>query len=54
MQLKVAQNYIDKFGELARTSNTMILPANVADAAAMIATAMSVIDQTKHSAAEPQ
>ena len=33
VQLKVAQDYIEKFGELARTNNTMILPASVADAA---------------------
>ena len=47
VQLKVAQDYIEKFGELARTNNTMILPANVADAASMMATAMSIINQSK-------
>ncbi len=48
MQLKVAQDYIEKFGELARTNNTMILPASVADAASMMATAMSIINQSKN------
>ena len=48
VQLKVAQDYIEKFGELARTNNTMILPANVADAASMMATAMSIINQSKN------
>ena len=33
------------FGELAKQSNTMILPANAADVGSMIATAMSVIQQ---------
>lgn len=47
VQLKVAQDYIEQFGELAKTNNTMILPANVADAASMMATAMSVINQGK-------
>ena len=47
VQLKVAQDYIEKFGELARTNNTMILPASVADAASMMATAMSIINQSK-------
>ena len=47
VQLKVAQDYIEKFGELARSNNTMILPANVADAASMMATAMSIINQSK-------
>jgi len=43
VQLRVAESYIERFGELAKTSNTMILPANAADVASMIATAMSVI-----------
>jgi regulator of protease activity HflC (stomatin/prohibitin superfamily) len=47
VQLKVAEDYIEKFGELARSNNTMILPANVADAASMMATAMSIINQSK-------
>lgn len=54
VQLKVAQDYIEKFGELAKANNTMILPANVADAASMVATAMSVIDQSKHTQANPE
>jgi regulator of protease activity HflC (stomatin/prohibitin superfamily) len=44
VQLRVAEQYITKFGELANASDTtMIVPASVADAASMIATAMSVI-----------
>ena len=43
MQLRVAQDYIATFAELAKTNNTMLLPANVADVSSMIATAMSVI-----------
>ncbi len=30
-QLRVAEQYIDQFGELAKKTHTMILPANVAD-----------------------
>src|SRR5574339_513393 len=44
-QLRVAESYIQQFGELAKTNNTMILPANVADTAAMVATAMKVFQQ---------
>jgi len=47
VQLKVAESYIEQFGELAKASNTMILPANVADVASMIATAMNVIPKTR-------
>ena len=41
-QLRVAEQYVTQFGELAQKSNTMILPANVADVAGMVATAMKV------------
>ncbi|MGE0821600.1 MAG: SPFH domain-containing protein [Candidatus Binatia bacterium] len=44
VQLRVAEQYIEQFGELAKTTNTMILPANVSDIGGMIATAMSVIN----------
>jgi regulator of protease activity HflC (stomatin/prohibitin superfamily) len=43
VQLRVAESYIERFGELAKASTTMILPGNAADVASMIATAMSVI-----------
>jgi regulator of protease activity HflC (stomatin/prohibitin superfamily) len=43
VQLRVAESYIERFGELAKSSNTMILPSNAADVASMIATAMHVI-----------
>jgi regulator of protease activity HflC (stomatin/prohibitin superfamily) len=46
-QLRVAENYIIQFGELAKKTNTMILPANVADTASMVATAMRVFQGTK-------
>jgi regulator of protease activity HflC (stomatin/prohibitin superfamily) len=44
VQLRVAEQYIQKFGELANAADTtMIVPAGVADVAGMMATAMSVI-----------
>jgi regulator of protease activity HflC (stomatin/prohibitin superfamily) len=46
VQLRVAEQYIQKFGELANaTDTTMIVPAGVADIAGMLATAMSVIQR---------
>ncbi len=45
VQLRVAEQYITEFGELAKTNNTVILPASVADVGSMIATAMSVINK---------
>jgi regulator of protease activity HflC (stomatin/prohibitin superfamily) len=46
VQLRVAEQYISKFGELAKTNNTLILPATVSDVGSMIALAMSAIRQT--------
>jgi regulator of protease activity HflC (stomatin/prohibitin superfamily) len=46
VNLKVAEQYISQFGNLARTTNTVILPANVADVAGLIATALSVVKTT--------
>jgi regulator of protease activity HflC (stomatin/prohibitin superfamily) len=45
IQLKVAENYIEQFGKMAKSTNTMILPSNLADVSGVIATAMSVIQQ---------
>ncbi|MGE3499415.1 MAG: SPFH domain-containing protein [Candidatus Binatia bacterium] len=42
VQLRVAEQYIARFGELAKASTTTILPANVADIGAMIALAMKM------------
>jgi regulator of protease activity HflC (stomatin/prohibitin superfamily) len=44
VQLRVAEQYLQKFGELANaTDTTMIVPASLADASGMIATAMNII-----------
>jgi regulator of protease activity HflC (stomatin/prohibitin superfamily) len=43
VQLRVAEQYITKFGELAKTTNTVVLPANVADIGSMITLAMSMM-----------
>lgn len=45
IQLRVAEQYISKFGELARASNTLVLPASVSDVGSMIALAMNVIEK---------
>ena len=45
--LRVAQQYVEAFSNLARTNNTLILPSNVGDVASMVATAMTVMDRTK-------
>ncbi|RDB07609.1 SPFH domain-containing protein [Runella aurantiaca] len=47
VQLKVAEQMVQQFGNLAKSTNTMILPANFGDMASMIAAAMSVVKQQK-------
>jgi regulator of protease activity HflC (stomatin/prohibitin superfamily) len=47
VQLRVAEQYIGQFGELAKKSNTIVLPANVADVGSMIAMAMKFIANDK-------
>ena len=47
VQLRVAEEYIARFGELAKASNTLVLPASVADVGSMISLAMNVIKQGK-------
>jgi regulator of protease activity HflC (stomatin/prohibitin superfamily) len=44
VQLRVADHYIEKFGQLANASDTtLIVPASVGDISGMLATAMNVI-----------
>jgi regulator of protease activity HflC (stomatin/prohibitin superfamily) len=45
VQMRIAEDYIEQFGHLAKQNNTMILPANLADVASVIATAMSAVKQ---------
>lgn len=46
VQLRVAEQYIAKFGELAKSSNTLVLPASISDVGSMIALAMNAVKQT--------
>jgi regulator of protease activity HflC (stomatin/prohibitin superfamily) len=47
VRLRVAEQYIEKFGELAGSSNTLVLPANAADVGSMVALAMKVFESTR-------
>ena len=50
-RLRVAEQYVQAFSGIAKTSNTVLLPANAADPASMIAQAMAVFGATKPGAA---
>jgi regulator of protease activity HflC (stomatin/prohibitin superfamily) len=47
VQLRVAEQYVTQFGQIARQTNTVVVPANVSDVAGMIAAAMKVFDSTR-------
>lgn len=46
VNLRIAEQYIDEFGNLAKENNTMIIPSNMADISSLIATATQVIKKT--------
>src|SRR5881394_316450 len=52
MQLRLAEEYMKQFGLLAKSGNSMIVPANVSDVSSMIAMATSILKQT--SVVEPK
>jgi hypothetical protein len=43
VQLRVAEQYVAQFGNLAQASTTLVLPANASDVGSMIALAMKSI-----------
>jgi regulator of protease activity HflC (stomatin/prohibitin superfamily) len=45
VQLKVAEKAIDAYGQLAKTTNTMIVPGNMTEVSGLIATAMAVMQR---------
>jgi regulator of protease activity HflC (stomatin/prohibitin superfamily) len=47
VNLKVAEQYVQAFAQLAKTGNTIIVPANVSDVSGMLASAMSVLNTVK-------
>jgi regulator of protease activity HflC (stomatin/prohibitin superfamily) len=47
INLKVAERYVDAFGQMAKANNTMIVPANLGDLSTLVSTAMSVMKQSK-------
>jgi regulator of protease activity HflC (stomatin/prohibitin superfamily) len=48
VNLRIAEQYVNEFGNLAKKNNTIILPSNLTDLAGMVSTVTSVLkDQTK-------
>lgn len=53
VQLRVAEQYLREFGNLAKQNNTLIVPATVTDVAGMLATAMTVIKKANLDKPQP-
>ena len=51
MQLRVAEDYLEQFGNLAKHGNTLIVPSNLSDVSSMIAAATTVFQKTSDSGA---
>ncbi|HEX6994912.1 MAG TPA: stomatin-like protein [Gammaproteobacteria bacterium] len=47
MQLRVAEDYVRQFGHLAKSANTLVVPANLSDVAGMIALATRIFGDGK-------
>jgi regulator of protease activity HflC (stomatin/prohibitin superfamily) len=47
MQLRIAEQYVAQFGELAKEGNTLIVPANLTEIASMIALATKIAGDKK-------
>lgn len=43
VNLKVAEQYVEAFAKLAKTNNTLIMPANVADIGSLVSAGMSIV-----------
>ena len=53
VQLRVAERYVEQFGLIAKSTNTVVLPASVSDVGGMIAMAMNVLKGAKPPEAPP-
>ncbi|RKZ14385.1 paraslipin [bacterium] len=46
VNLRVAEQYIKEFGNLAKEGNTLIIPSNLSEIGSMVASAKSLLDRT--------
>jgi len=52
VNLKVAEQYVGAFGQLAKNGNTLILPANVADVGGLVASTLQIVKGTQNAGVE--
>ncbi|WP_198119876.1 SPFH domain-containing protein [Massilia rhizosphaerae] len=47
VNLRVAEHYVDAFGKLAKTNNSIIVPADMGDMSGLIASALAIVKSQK-------
>ncbi|WP_438985670.1 SPFH domain-containing protein [Aequoribacter sp.] len=47
VNLRVAEQYVKEFGQLAKTNNTLIIPSNLGDVGGMVATVMKSMETAR-------
>jgi regulator of protease activity HflC (stomatin/prohibitin superfamily) len=50
VNLKVAEQYVNAFGNLAKAGNTLIVPGNLSDLGSMVASALAIVNRGKTAA----
>lgn len=50
VNLKVAEQYVNAFGNLAKSGNTLIVPGNLSDLGSMVASALAIVNRGKSTA----
>lgn len=51
--LSIAEQYVQAFNKLARTNNTLIIPANAGDVSSLVAQAMTIYNKVSHPKGNP-
>jgi regulator of protease activity HflC (stomatin/prohibitin superfamily) len=54
VNLRIAEQYLDQFGKLAKTNNSIIIPSDLSDIAGMIKAAASVIKNRTEAAGQTE
>ncbi len=54
MQLRIAEQYLMQFGNLAKEGNTFVVPANLSDISSMLALATGIFRGERPAEATPQ
>ena len=53
VNLRIAEQYLTQFGNLAKTANSLIIPSNLSDIAGIVASASTVIKQQGNGVTPP-